>query len=89
MEKHSTKKIGRDIMPTRRENMSKKAYLGLDWIVSLILAIIPITSIILGIVTRVQRENLIGAILNFFLCPIFWIIDLITMIVHKDLTILA
>lgn len=69
--------------------MSKKAYLGLDWIVSLILAIIPITSIILGIVTRVQRENLIGAILNFFLCPIFWIIDLITMIVHKDLTILA
>jgi len=68
-----------------------KAYLGLDWIVSLILAIIPITNIVLGIVTRVQRENWLGAILNCipFLWPIYWIVDLVTMIINKDLTVLA
>lgn len=68
---------------------AEKAYFGLDWIISLILAIIPITSIICGIITRVQRGNIVGAILNFFLCPIFWIIDLVTIIINKDLTILA
>jgi hypothetical protein len=65
--------------------MAKRAYLGLDWIVSLILAIIPITNIVLGIVTRVQRDSLIWAILNFFLCPIFYWVDLVSMIVKKDL----
>ena len=69
--------------------MAKKAYLGLEWIVSLILAIIPITNIVLGIVTRIERENWLGAILNFFFAPIFWIIDLVTIIVHKDLVVLA
>jgi len=68
---------------------SKKAYLGLDWIISLILAIIPITNVILGIVTRVQRENWLGVLLNIILAPIFYFIDLITMILSKDLTVLA
>lgn len=70
---------------------SKKAYLGLDWIISLILAIIPVTNIILGIVTRIQRENWLGLILNIIplFWPIFWIVDLITMILNKDLTVLA
>lgn len=68
---------------------SSKRYFGLDWIVCLILAIIPITSVVCGIVTRVQRGAWLGAILNFFLCPIFWIVDLVTMIVKKDITFLA
>ena len=68
---------------------SSKRYFGLDWIVCLILAIIPVTSVICGIITRVQRGNIVGAILNFILCPIFWIIDLVTMILNKDITILA
>lgn len=67
----------------------QKAYLGLSWIISLILAIIPVTNVVLGIVTRVQRGNILGAVLNFFLCPIFYIVDLITMIVCKDVTVLA
>jgi hypothetical protein len=29
------------------------------------------------------------AVLNFFLCPIFWIIDLISIILNKDLEWLA
>jgi len=68
---------------------SKKAYFGLEWIVSLILAIIPITNIVCGIVTRIQREEYLFAILNFFLAPIFWIIDLVSIIVNKDLEWLA
>ena len=65
--------------------MAKKAYLGLEWIISLILAIIPITNFFGGIITRIQRESYIMAILNFFLFPIFYWVDLISMIVNKDL----
>ena len=68
---------------------STKRYFGLSWVVCLILAIIPFTSIICGIVTRVQRGNILGAILNFILAPIFYIIDLVTMILSKDITVLA
>ena len=66
--------------------MSKqKAYLGLDWIISLIIAIIPFTNIIGGIITRLQRGNLVMAVLNFFLFFIFYWVDLVSMILHKDL----
>ena len=67
----------------------QKAYFGLPWIVSLILAIIPFTSWILGIVVRFSRGNLLGGILNIILAPIFYIVDLVTMIVSKDITVLA
>ena len=66
----------------------KKAYFGLDWIICIILALLP-TNPILGIVTRVMRENWLGAILNFIFFPIFYIIDLVTIIISKDLTVLA
>lgn len=68
---------------------SSKRYFGLGWLVCVILAIIPPTSIICGIITRVQRGNILGAILNFILCPIFYVIDIITMILAKDITVLA
>ena len=68
---------------------STKRYFGLDWIVCLILAIIPFTSIICGIITRVMRGNVLGAILNFILFPLFYIVDLVTMIVSRDITFLA
>lgn len=67
---------------------STKRYFGLSWAVCLILAILP-TNIICGIITRAQRGNVLGAILNFILCPLFYILDLITMIVSRDITILA
>ena len=67
---------------------SQKAYFGLDWIISLILAILP-TNIICGIITRIMRENWLGLVLNIILFPIFYIIDLVTIIAHKDLTVMA
>ena len=66
-----------------------KRYFGLDWIICVILAIIPVTSVICGIITRVQRGNILGALLNILLCPLFWLIDLVTMLVKKDITVLA
>ena len=66
-----------------------KAYLGLDWLVSVILAIIPVTNIVLGVVTRFQRGKLIPAIFNILLAPLFYIVDLVTIIFSKDLTFFA
>lgn len=66
----------------------QKAYFGLPWIVSIILAILP-TNVLLGIITRIVRGNILGAILNIILAPIFYLIDLITIIVSKDVTVLA
>jgi len=67
---------------------STKRYFGLSWIICLILAILP-TNVICGIVTRAMRGNILGVILNIVLFPLFYIIDLITMIVQKDITVLA
>jgi hypothetical protein len=65
-----------------------RAYFGLPWLVSVILALFPI-NVLLGIITRLIRGNIIGVLLNIFLAPIFYIIDLVTIIVYKDITVLA
>lgn len=66
--------------------MAKKSkdYFGLGWVVSLILAIIPITSWILGICTRVNDGKIVAAIIRFFFgFNIIWICDIICMILNK------
>ena len=68
---------------------AKKDSYGFDRIINLILAIIPITNIILGIVKRVQNKSYIGAILNFFLAPLFYIVDLVTVILNDEIWLLA
>lgn len=67
---------------------SSRAYFGLGWIISLILAILP-TNVICGVITRAMRGNILGLILNLIFCPVFYIIDLVTIIISKDLTVLA
>jgi len=66
-----------------------KVYFDLGWLVSLILVIIPFTNVVLGIVTRLQRGKILGAVLNFFLAPLFWIVDIVTFVLSGDLTFLA
>ncbi len=71
--------------------MAKKkggAY-GFGWLINVILAIFPLTSLILGIVTRVSRGKVLGAVLNFFLFPLFWIVDIITVVLDNKLAFLA
>lgn len=63
----------------------KSDYFGLDYMVSLILAIIPFTAWILGMVTRFQEGKYVAAIIRIFGGWIIWLLDLIFMI--KDKTI--
>lgn len=64
---------------------SAGASYGFGRILNLILAIIPFTNILLGIIKRVQKGHLLAAVLNFFLAPIFWIIDLVCVILYDKL----
>lgn len=65
---------------------AKKDYFGLSWIVSLILAIIPITSWILGVITRFSEGKIVAGILRLILgWNIIYIIDLILMIFKKEI----
>ncbi len=61
----------------------KKDYFGLDRIVSIILAIIPVTAWICGVITRLSEGKLVAGIIRLFLgFTIIWIIDLILMIIN-------
>ena len=60
---------------------AKKDYFGLDSTVSLILAIIPASAWILGVLTRFKEGNIIAALIRLFGgFNIIWIIDLFMMI---------
>ena len=64
----------------------KSDYFGLGYIVSLILAIIPVTSWILGAVTRFSEGKIVAGLLRLiFGFNIVWIVDLIMMIVKKSI----
>ena len=59
----------------------KSDYLGLGRLVSIILAIIPVTAWILGVITRLQEGKIVAGIIRLFLGGwIIWILDLICML---------
>lgn len=65
---------------------SSKAYFGLPRLISIILAIIPITSWLCGIITRFQQGRIVAGILRiFFGWNIVWLLDLIIMIFKGDI----
>lgn len=65
-----------------KKSNSSKDYFGLSYLVSLILAIIPVTAWILGFITRFKEGHWICGIIRVL--PVFglpiWILDLICMI---------
>ena len=62
---------------------SSSDYFGLSRLVSIILAIIPITAWICGIITRAKEGKIVAAIIRIFLGGwILWILDLIFMIMN-------
>ncbi len=68
--------------------MAKKGkdYFGLPWLVSVILAIIPVTSWLFGFVTRFQEGKIIAGILRLFLgWNIIWILDILCMLFKKSI----
>ena len=69
-------------MATKR----KSDYFGRSYIVSVILAIIPVTSWVCGFVTRFMEGKIVAGILRLVLgWNIIWIADLICMIVKKSI----
>lgn len=72
--------------------MAKKAsegYFGLGRIVSLILAIIPPTAWVCGVITAFQRGNILGGVVRIFFGLLLWPVDLVTMIIHKKVWVLC
>lgn len=68
--------------------MAKKTsdYFGLSYLVSVILAIIPVTSFVCGFITRLMEGKIVAAILRILLgWNIIWILDLIFMIISKHI----
>lgn len=67
--------------------MAKKSdYFGLGYIVSLILAIIPVTSWICGAATRFMEGKIVAGLIRLvFGFTIVWVIDLVLMIVSKHI----
>ena len=59
----------------------KKDYFGLGRLISIILAIIPFTAWILGMITRFSEGKIVAGIIRIFGGWIIWLIDLILMIV--------
>ena len=68
---------------------SKKTTYGFGRIINIILAIIPITNIIFGVIKRAEKKNWLGVILNIILFFIFYWVDLITIILYDDLRLCA
>lgn len=63
-----------------------KDYFGLGRVVSLVLVIIPVTSWILGIATKVKQEHWISAVVRLvFGWNIIWILDIIYMVLEKNI----
>ena len=67
--------------------MARKGdYFGLGYIVSLILAIIPVTSWLLGAITRFSEGKIVAGLIRLiFGFNIVWICDIILMIVSKHI----
>ncbi len=66
--------------------MAKKSsdYFGLGKLVSIILAIIPITSLIFGFLTRLQEGKIVAAILRIILgWNVIWILDIVFMVLNQ------
>ena len=59
----------------------KGDYFGLNRIVSIILAIIPFTAWLLGMITRFKEGKIVAGIIRIFGGWIIWVCDLVLMIV--------
>lgn len=61
---------------------SSKDYFGLGRLISIILAIIPVTAWICGAITRFQEGKIVAGLIRLiFGFTIVWIVDLVLMII--------
>ena len=63
-----------------------KDYFGLPRLVSVVLAIIPFTSWLLGFCTRFSEGKIVAGLLRLFLgWNIIWILDILCMVFNKSI----
>ena len=55
-------------------------YFGLNRVLSIILAIIPFTAWILGLITRFKEGKIIAGVIRIFGGWLIWVVDLVLMI---------
>lgn len=61
-------------------------YFGLSRLVSIILAIIPVTALICGVVTRIKDGHIVAGLLRLILgWNLIWILDLVFMIMDNKI----
>lgn len=63
----------------------KSDYFGLGRLVSIILAIIPFTAWLLGMITRFSEGKIVAGIIRIFGGWLIWLIDLICMIANGSI----
>lgn len=66
--------------------MAKKGkdYFGLGKVLSIILAILPPTALICGVVTRIAEGKIVAGLLRLILgWNVIWLIDLVLMIMNQ------
>ena len=63
-----------------KKGSARRDYFGLGRLVSIILAIIPVTAWILGMITRFSEGKIIAGIIRIFGGWLIWVCDLICMI---------
>jgi hypothetical protein len=63
----------------------KKGYFGFGRLISIIFAIIPLTNIIFGFIIRLDKGKVLLAILNILICPLFYLVDLVSMVLNNKL----
>ena len=69
-----------------KKKSSSRDYFGLGYLVSVILAIIPVTSLVLGFLTRLKEGKIVAALLRIILgWNVIWLLDLVFMILNKKI----
>lgn len=64
----------------------KSDYFGLSYIVSVILAIIPVTSWVCGFITRFMEGKIVAGLIRLiFGWNIIWILDIVFMVLSKHI----
>ena len=68
---------------------TNKAYMKQTQLISVILAIIPITNIVLGIMYRFKKGQILLGVLNILFFFVFYWADLISVALNNDLKYLV
>ncbi|HLT00382.1 MAG TPA: hypothetical protein VK005_02720 [Acholeplasma sp.] len=67
----------------------KGYWFGTEWIVSVILSIIPGVNWVLGFAHRLVKRNILGAIVYLFFGGILGFVDFVTLLLDNKIVLLA